>query len=404
MRGNSMSQETIKCPNCGAEIELTEALSRDIAERLEKKHLAELQDLKKKQAEALEVQRTEMDAKLLAAKKSLEDKARQEAKEALSLELSDLKSQVDEKNNKLKTFQQKELEFRAKQRELEEKNASLELEVTRRIDAERQKIKETVVSETEEKHRLKDAEKDKQMTDMRKQIDDLKRKAEQGSQQNQGEVLELELEGLLKREFPFDEIEPVAKGTKGGDVIQTVKTQTARECGKILWELKRTKTYSDSWLEKLKEDQRTAKAAIAILVSETLPKGFHHFRQIDGVWLTDIPSAVSLAAALRVILIQVTRERELQTGTKEKAELIYQYVTGTEFKGRVEAIVQAFRNMRQELQTEKDAMERIWTRREKQIEAVIKNTVGMYGDLEGIAGNEIPVIKMLELDKTEDKT
>ncbi len=392
-----MATESIKCPKCGAEIELTEALSHDIEARLQQKHLNEIYELKEKQSSELQVQKTAYEKKLLAEKKMLEERAGQQAKEALGLELSDLKSQIEEKNIKLKTFEQKELELRKKQRELEEKNASLELEVTRRLDEERQKIKESAAIEVEDQHRLKDAEKDKQLADMRKQIDDLRRKAEQGSQQAQGEVLELELEGLLKKEFPFDEIEPVGKGVRGGDVLQMVKTQAGRDCGKIIWEIKRTKTFSDSWLEKLKTDQIESKAVMAILVSETLPRGFHHFRQVDGVWLTDIPSAMYLATALRMLLIQVAREREMQTGKQEKAELIYGYVTGPEFKGRVEAIVQAFRNMREELQNEKDAMERIWTKRAKQIEAVIRNTIGMYGDLEGVAGGSLPAIKMLEL-------
>lgn len=399
-----MAKESIKCPKCGAEIELTEALSHDIEARLLQKHHHEIEELKEKQSSQLEAQKSAYEKKLLTEKKSLEEKARQQAKETLGLELSDLRSQIEEKNSRLKSFEQQELELRKKQRDLEEKNASLELEVTRRLDEERQKIKESTAVELEDKHRLKDAEKDKQLADMRKQIDDLKRKAEQGSQQAQGEVLELELESLLKQEFPFDDVEPVGKGVKGGDVLQTVKTQSGRDCGRIIWELKRTKTFSDSWLEKLKADQIESKAVIAILVSESLPKGFHHFRQIDGVWLTDIPSAIFLATALRLLLIQVAREREMQTGKQEKAELIYSYVTGPEFKGRVEAIVQAFRSMRGELQSEKDAMERIWNKREKQIEAVIRNTIGMYGDLEGIAGASLPSIKMLELPSSESES
>ena len=375
-----MTKETIKCPDCGAVIELSEAISHDIEVRL-------------KQQYENEIGKT---------KKAIEEKAKKEAQESLNIKISDLNEQLEEKTKNLKEAQRQELELRKRQRELVEKEEKLELELSRKIDAERQKIIQKTSKEFEETHRLKDAEKDKQLDDMKKQIDELKRKSEQGSQQMQGEVLELELEESLKEEFPFDVIEPVAKGVKGGDIIQTVKTQSGRICGKILWETKRTKNWSDSWIQKLKDDQRDAKADLAILVSETLPKGFHHFRLISGVWVPDILSAVSLALALRVVLIQVARERETQVGKKEKMELAYNYLTGQEFRNRVEAIVESFTAMKADLEAERRAMLKIWAKREKQIERVISNAAGMHGDLQEIAGSSLPTIKILELPNDDE--
>ena len=375
-----MTKETIKCPDCGAVIELSEAISHDIEVRL-------------KQQYENEIGKT---------KKAIEEKAKIEAQESLNIKISDLNEQLEEKTKNLKEAQRQELELRKRQRELVEKEEKLELELSRKIDAERQKIIQKTSKEFEETHRLKDAEKDKQLDDMKKQIDELKRKSEQGSQQMQGEVLELELEESLKEEFPFDVIEPVAKGVKGGDIIQTVKTQSGRICGKILWETKRTKNWSDSWIQKLKDDQRDAKADLAILASETLPKGFNHFRLISGVWVTDILSAVSLALALRVVLIQVARERETQVGKKEKMELAYNYLTGQEFRNRVEAIVESFTAMKADLEAERRAMLKIWAKREKQIERVISNAAGMHGDLQEIAGSSLPTIKMLELPNDDE--
>lgn len=370
-----MTKETIKCPKCGEVIELSEAISHDIEIRLKERYEKEIGKIQK----------------------SFEEKAKKEAQELVNLKISDLKEQLEEKTKNLKEAQKQELALRKRQRELVENEEKLELELSRKIDAERQKIIEKASKGFEEKHQLKDAEKDKQLNDMKKQIDELKRKAEQGSQQMQGEVLELELEKSLKEEFPFDDIEPVAKGVRGGDIIQTVKTQSGRTCGKILWETKRTKTWSDSWIQKLKDDQREAKADLAILASESLPKGFHHFRQISGVWVTDILSAVSLALALRVVLIQVARERAVQVGKKEKMEIAYNYLTGPEFKNRVEAIVESFIAMKEDLEAEKRATQKIWAKREKQIERVISNTAGLHGDLQEIAGDSLPTIKMLEL-------
>ena len=398
-----MDQISVKCPKCGEMFEVSQAISHEIEENTKRKYQKEIESQKQLMKDALAKKEHEMNEKHQNDLKLLEAKAKKQAEESANLELSDLKSQINEKNNKLKTFQQKELELRAKQRELEEKNVSLELEVTRRIDAERQKIKEAVLTETEEKHRLKDAEKDKQMTDMRKQIDDLKRKAEQGSQQNQGEVLELELEGMFKREFPFDVIEAVSTGVRGGDIIQTVKTQSGRACGVILWETKRVKNWSESWIAKLKDDQGNAKADLAVLVSEALPTGFHHFRQINGVWVTDIPSALSLALALRMALIQTANAKEVESGKDDKKDLIYRYVTGTEFRNRVTAIVEGFRAMKEDLESERRAMQKIWASREKQIEKIISNTAGMHGDLEGLAGNALPSIKILQLPETDSE-
>ena len=375
-----MTKETIKCPECGEVIELSEAISHDIEVRL-------------KQQYENEIGKT---------KKAIEEKAKKEAQESLNIKISDLNEQLEEKTKNLKEAQRQELELRKRQRELEEKEEKLELELSRKIDAERQKIIQKTSKEFEETHRLKDAEKDKQLDDMKKQIDELKRKSEQGSQQMQGEVLELELEESLKEEFPFDVIEPVAKGVKGGDIIQTVKTQSGRICGKILWETKRTKNWSETWIQKLKDDQRDAKADLAILASESLPKGLQHFRLISGVWVTDILSAVSLALALRVVLIQVARERVTQVGKKEKMELAYNYLTGQEFRNRVEAIVESFTAMKMDLEAERRAMLKIWAKREKQMERVISNAAGMHGDLQEIAGSSLPAIKMLELPNDDE--
>ena len=375
-----MTKETIKCPDCGSVIELSEAISHDIEIRL-------------KQQYENEIGKT---------KKAIQEKAKKEVQESSNIKISDLNEQLEKKTKNLKESQKQELELRKRQRELEEKEEKLELELSRKIDAERQKIILKTSKEFEETHRLKDAEKDKQLDDMKKQINELKRKSEQGSQQMQGEVLELELEESLKEEFPFDGIKPVAKGIKGGDIIQTVKTQSGRICGKILWETKRTKNWSDSWIQKLKDDQRDAKADLAILASETLPKGFHHFRLISGVWVTDIISAVSLALALRVVLIQVARERETQVDKKEKMEIAYNYLTGQEFRNRVEAIIESFTAMKVDLEAERRAMLKIWAKREKQIERVISNAAGMHGDLQEIAGSSLPTIKMLELPNDDE--
>ncbi len=399
-----MAEGLIKCPKCGAEFELSQAVSHDIEVKVAKKFQKEIKKREEEYDKGIEAEREktkkkeeELSDKIEMIQKQAERKAKEKAERSNKIELEDLKTQVKEKDNEILKNQEQELELRKKQRELEKKAKTMELETARKLDEARAKIKEETLKNYEEQHRLKDAEKDKQLMGMREQIDELKRKAEQGSQKTQGEILELELEKRLKTEFPFDNIEPVSSGIKGADVIQTVRTNTGKTCGKILWETKRTKTWSDKWLQKMKYDQREAKANIAVIVSEALPQGVNYFRQIEGVWVSSISSAESLGIALRVVLIQVSREKKLQDGKADKMELVYNYLTGVEFKNRVEAILEAFVGMKADLDKEKRAMNKIWDKRDKQIERVILNIGGMRGDIEGLAGVNLPKIKQLEL-------
>lgn len=455
-----MSQDTIKCPKCGELIKVTEAISHEmeisIKTRLEKEYASklseerkqlldkakveaansvkvELSDLKEQVAEKskkleesqkqeLELRKRErllaekeelakkdfedkerqLKDKLLSERKLIEEKVKKELESIQGIQLAELTEQLNEKTQSLEKARQQELELRKQQRKLEEDKQFFELEMARKLDGERQVIAEKITRGIEESHRLKDAEKDKQLTDMLKQIEDLKRKAEQGSQQAQGEVLELELENMLRDSFPFDEILPVSKGVRGADVVHVVKTQAGLVCGKILWETKRTKVWSDSWLQKVKDDQREAKADLCVIVSEVLPKTLTHFRQIDNVWVADIPSSFSLALALRVILTQVAKAQEIQTGKEEKKEIVYNYLTGVEFRNRVQAIIESFVTMKTDLDSEKRAMAKIWSQREKQIEKITLNIAGMHGDLEGIVGSALPAVKILELPNAEE--
>ncbi len=398
-----MSQDSIKCPKCGTAIPLSEALSHDIEERARQNFEKQLAENKRKHDGELKELERALDSRLEKQRKELEAKLKKQAEETVSADIADLKAQAEESNLKLKKAENNELALRKKQRELEDREKNLELETARKLDEEKKKIEDAVVSRFEQEHKLKDAEKDKKLTDALKQIDELKRKMEQGSQQTQGDVLELELEGLFKREFPFDIIEAVSTGVRGGDIIQTVKTQSGRACGVILWETKRVKNWSESWITKLKDDQGDAKADLAVLVSEALPAGFHHFRQINGVWVTDIPSALSLALALRMALIQTANAKEIESGKDDKKDLIFRYVTGPEFRNRVTAIIEGFRAMKEDLESERRAMQKIWASREKQIERIISNTAGMYGDLEGLAGKTLPPVKILELPSSDNQ-
>jgi hypothetical protein len=399
-----MAEQVIICPHCNREIPLTEAISHQIREQLRKEFDSEV---KKKEQELFQKEQAfsekekalveEYAKKIKNEKAKLEGEAKKKAEQTIAVELNDLKAQVTEKDQKLLEAQKAELELRKQRRELEERQRILELEMTRKLDDEREKIKEETLSIFMEEHRLKDLEKDKKINDMLKQIEDLKRKAEQGSQQTQGEVLELELEEILKTNFPLDNLEPVGKGKKGADILQRVHNQSGQNCGTIIWESKRTKGWSDGWIDKLKEDQREAKAEIAVLVTTALPKEVNHFTQINGIWVTNFPLAICLAGPLRMTLIQVANAKLSEVGKYEKMEVLYDYLSGPEFRQKVEAIIEAFNLMKKDLDHEKRTMIKNWSKREKQIERVVYNISGMFGSMQGIMGASLPEIKSLEL-------
>ena len=407
-----MLDQTIKCPHCGKEIPLTETLSLQIKESLLKEveektkekelELSEREKLleeKKKHVEDSEKAIDQQVAdKLKTEREKLKQEAKREAESAILIELRDLKEQIADKDKKIEKLQDNELEFRKKMRELEEQKKNVDLEVERKIDERRKEIEQKSIEMFTEQHRLKDLEKDKKVSDMLKTIEDLKRKAEQGSMQTQGEVLELDLESFLKTKFPIDEIEPVPKGKHGADILQKVYSRSGQHCGTIIWETKRTKAWSNEWIQKLKDDQREVKAEIAVIVSETLPKEVRSFTQIEGVWVTNLLLAGSLADVLRQGLIHISHVKLSAVGKGEKMEILYNYLSGPEFRQKVEAIVDSFKSMKEDLDQEKRAITKTWAKREKQIERVITNTAVMYGDLQGIIGASLPQIKLLELE------
>ena len=410
-----MQQGMITCPNCGHEFELSDALTGKIREHLRTELLQEVSRREARLSEklaALRLQeeqvaksRAEMDEQIEARLKErlaeAESKAAEKLEQRYAQQLKELQGMIEEKDADIKSFRRQELELRKKQRQLETAAEAQELELARRLDEERENIRTEVLQKADAKHRLKDLEKDKVINDLRVSLEDMKRKAEQGSMETQGEVLEQDFEAQLKALFVHDDIAPVPKGIRGADLVQTVRTPLSAEAGILLWEIKNTKAWSPQWIPKLKDDMIEIRASLAILVSVVLPAGINRFGRIDGVWVSDPLSAVALAAVLREQLMAISRERTASMGKSEKMETLYQYLAGVEFKQKIEGIVEAFTSMQDQLNKERRAMERHWKQREKEIERVVKNTVGLYGDMQGIIGGQIPVIPALELDEQD---
>jgi len=407
-----MDNQTIKCPYCNKEFPLTETISKqlreDISKEFEEKNkkrdidIAEREKNLSAKEEEIKIAKKsieeEVEARVKIASDEIKKKAKQEAVKEVSLDIEDIKEQVEAKDKKLEEVAKAELDLRKKTRELEESKKNIELEVARKVDEEREKIKDSALKSVEESHRLKIKEKDKKMEEMTEQINELKRKAEQGSQQTQGEVLELELEDILNSNFTSDNIKPVPKGIKGADVLQEVISPSGQYCGTILWESKRTKSWSDSWIDKLKDDQRDAKADVAVLVSIVLPKGCKNFSSLSGVWVICFDLIMALATVLRTSLLQLSTIKLSSVGKNEKMEILYKYLSGPEFSQKVESIIETFKDMKEGLEQEKRAINKIWAKRDKQIEKVINSTSGMYGDMEAIIGaSSMQKIEALEL-------
>jgi len=417
-----MAEQIIICPFCKKEIPLTQAITHKIEADLRKKleddfnkQNIELSNRDKalsvkEQAVAKSAQEVnkkiedEVVRKLIVERDNIAKEAKKKAEAEISLQIKALQEDLESKDKKLRETQQNELALRKQKSDLEARERNVALEVARKIDSERASIYSEASRKADEEYQLKDKDKDKKITDLIKQLDEAKRKAEQGSQQAQGEVLEIELEQMLKSAFPYDIIEPVPKGIKGADVLQKVNNPMGQYCGTIIWESKRTKGWSDGWIDKLKDDQREVKADVAVLMSIALPKEINGFSQVKGVWVTSLPLAMALAVALRANLIEVTSVKQSTVGKAEKMEAIYNYLSGTEFKQKVEAIVEAFATMHSDLAKEKAAMEQLWGKREQQIKKVMINTARMYGDMQGIIGASLPVIKSLELKDSTDGT
>ncbi len=417
-----MAEQTIICPFCKKEIPLTQAITQKIEADL-RKHLEE--DFSKRNSElssrehdlsakeqtvaksAQEVNKKiedEVARKLVLEREAIHKEAKKKAEAENSLQLKALQEDLQSKDKQLQETQKNELLLRKQKSDLEARERNVDLEVARKIDSERANIFSEASQKVAEDFQLKDKDKDKKIADLRSQIEILNRKMEQGSQQAQGEVLEIELEQMLKSAFPYDVIEAVPKGIKGADVLQKVNNPMGQYCGTIIWESKRTKGWNDDWIDKLKDDQREVKADIAVLMSITLPKEINGFAQVKGVWVTSYPLAITLAVALRGSLVEVANAKQSAVGKAEKMEAIYNYLSGTEFKQKVEAIVEAFATMHSDLAKEKAAMEKLWGKREQQIKKVMLNTARMYGDMQGIIGASLPEIKSLELKALTDET
>lgn len=402
-------QADITCPHCVKQFMLRDALSHQLIERYENEYQTVLaserqalelrisKDLERKQARELEdkladlnEQLTDSQSQVVSTKRQLEVvkiKAVEQARAESLQEAKVLKEELATKDQRLAEFRENELALRLQQKKLEEQQADMALELERKLAGERQAIEGKV----RESFSLREAELKKKIADAQKSNDELTRKLEQGSQQLRGEVLELELEGMLRQSYPFDEVTEVKKGARGADVVQLVRLRSGSDCGKIIWEAKRAENWSSAWVTKLKEDQQEAGAEIAVLVSTVFPAGISEpMLTHEGVWLVKPEFAKGLSEALRTVLIEAQRQRAITAGKGEQVEALFDYICSNQFAQRVRSMVETYEEMHQDLDKEKRAFQRIWKKREGQITRISNQMVNLCGELQGISAVSMP--------------
>ena len=395
-----MSNYNVTCPKCQHNFEPTDA----IREEVEKELRGKMTDWQKKKEE-------ETSALLAEQKTKIQNELTEQLKKNISGEYEHkLKLMQDNEANMSKQvneFRQKELEFLKQVQAIQTKEAELELELQRKLNTERESLKAQIQKEEAERLSIKDQEYvlkvkelEKQLEDQRKLAEEMRRKAEQGSMQMQGEVQELLLEELLKTSFPFDQISEVGKGVRGADCIQIVRNSLGQEAGKIIYESKRTKDFNQEWIDKLKADMRSQGADIAVIVTQTFPKELDRFGEKDGVYICSFQEVKSVALLLRNAILKIHDTKKSQVNKGDKMSFLYDYLTSNEFSEQWKAVGEGFRQMRSSIQKERDAMEKLWKAREKQLEKVLLNAMHIKGSIEGIAGADAIHLDLLEDDTT----
>jgi hypothetical protein len=411
-----MNKDTINCPECGTDISVEKVIASEIERSIRSEYMAKAKvdekKLKEKEAEltkrdesisfkeqSIEV---EVNKRLAADSVKFKEQVRKELEPEFSVRITSLSEELGEYRNKVMAGEKREMELLKKEKILKEEIESNEIFVARKISEERSSIIANAKRKYSEEHDLKDLEKDRVITEQKKQLDQMQQKLEQGSMQIQGDVQEVNIENTLKVLFPIDEIEPVKPGSEGADVIHKITNSMMQNSGKILWESKNTKSFNRKWISKLKDDQVTTGADVAVLVTKALPDGIVDFCQIDSVWVINRQLISPVSQMLRNGLIQTTAARNSAIGMDEKMKVLHRFLTGPEFKQRMEIIIQTFVEMQQELETEKRSLKRQWKKREKSINRVLDNTAGLWGDFQGLLGASIEDIKELEMSQNSE--
>ncbi|MFA6084466.1 DUF2130 domain-containing protein [Mucilaginibacter sp.] len=397
----------VKCPSCGHSFPIEEVMAEEYKQQLrlkmqdytrqkEDEYRKKDEDFAAKERQQLQAFEQRLAGEKKALQLTLEENLRKSIASDFENQLLMLQNSVNASAEKLKESRQKELEFMQREQSLKQKEEELEIALQRKLQEQRAELTEQIRKQETEKHSIKDTEHqlkvkemEKQLEDQKKLVDEMKRRAEQGSMQLQGEAQELILEEQLRSYFPFDVISEVGKGVRGADCVQTVRNQFGQECGRIIYESKRTSAFGGDWIEKLKKDMRASNVDVAVIVTQCYPKGMDCFGEKDGVWICSFDELKAVSYILRDGVLKLAALAKSQDNKGDKMHLLYDYLTSSEFSEQWKAIREGYMSMRISIQKERDAMEKMWKAREKQLEKVLLNAAHIKGSIEGIAGNDM---------------
>ena len=378
--------DAVVCPHCKKPFEISDAIRRQIE--------GELARAKTEQTETI---RKEYDVLAESKIKDAVQTAVAEAQQATAFEAEKLRRQAESSK---KSERQKSEQISSLLDELSRANQARDDArlAARKELLEREKgIREEAAEKASEDFYTQLREKDETINRLHEQLTTAKRVAEQGSQQLQGEILELDMEDTLRRNFSCDTIEEVKKGERGSDIRQTVNEPFYPNCGVILWECKNAKAYQASWLGKLKDELAAEKAQFGVIVFNPADGGGDGFEQLsDNVWRVKPRFAAILATLLREICVKVCVANRNAEGKDVKIEMIYNYLTGGEFSGRIRYIIESYDEMAKQLDDDKKQAQKRWAAQEKILQKVTSSLYGMSGDLQGIAGQEIIALPAME--------
>ncbi len=412
-----VEKQNINCPNCGHRFNVEDVFYKEVELAYQEKYKEKLQaaiqsyahkenDLKQREKALEETKKRENELfqqRLNKKLQELQQKESDKAVEKVALQMEALEKEAQDKSILLLELQKKEVTFMQQKKLMEEEREKRELELQKKLLEKQEEIEQKVKQKERERFDLKEREYQKKIEDQMKLAEEMKRKSEQGSMQLQGEVQELAIEDWLRNNFSLDTVQEIKKGAAGGDCLQIINTREVLNCGKIYYESKRTKAFQPTWIEKLKKDMRAAGADIGVIVTQVLPKNMERLGQIDGIWVCTLEEFKGLSFVLRESLIKIYQSISSQENKGDKMDMLYQYLTGNEFRMQLEAIIEGFTALKAGIEKEKRAMNTIWKQREKQLEKVLMSTTDFYGSIKGIAGNAIPSVKQLELPEADEE-
>ena len=418
---NTNNKKNISCPDCGALINVEDILRSELENQIDqdyKNKWAKKVELFKEQEKKLNDQKNiilkaqndfddklknALEEKLNNEKILITEKIKEKLQQEQELSIAAMKKELDEQNNKLKDFNLQQIEIEKIKREKEQLKTELNAEFQKKFNEDLVKEKEVIAKNEKDRVELTIIEQNQKIENLLKELDNAKRKAEQGSMQIQGEVQEIAIEEWIESQFPLDSVEEVKKGQRGADCIQIVNTFEKSGVGKILYESKRTKEFQNKWISKFKDDIRDQNADLGILVTSTMPKDMDRFGMKDGIWICNYEEFKGLSAVMRETLVMLSKEKKNQENVTDKATILYNYLTSNEFGQTIQGIIDGFKEMQSDLESEKRSMQRIWKKREKQIDRILTNTNYFYGSVQGIAGKALPHINELDLESIADK-